>query len=143
MHDYRISSTIMSCDMEKFIDNQKIFIHSIDHHVKTQLRIRFYVNDYGWRIKEKLDKYIENSNISKESYKFDLKRAKIVVSTYNSTTILESLAFDIPTVAYFDPNAEKFNDNASKYFQILADVGILLYDPLSAANFINSIWPYF
>ena len=140
MHDYRISPTIMSCDMEKYIDNQKIFIQNIEYHVKRKLRIRFYVEDYGWEIKKSIFKYIDNSNLSNSSYMKDLERAKIVVPTYNSTTILETLAFDIPTVAYFDPNAEKFNDNASKYFQILADVGILHYDPLSAANFINSIW---
>ena len=70
----------------------------------------------------------------------DLKRARIVVPTYNSTTILETLAFNIPTVTYFDPDTEKFNDNASKYFEMLSYVGILHYDPLSAVNFINSIW---
>ncbi len=70
----------------------------------------------------------------------DLKRARIVVPTYNSTTILETLAFDIPTVAFFDPMAERYNLHASKFFEQLFDAKILHYDPLSAANFINSIW---
>ena len=70
----------------------------------------------------------------------DLNRARIVVSTTCSTTILESLAFNIPTVAFFDRDSDRFNAHASKYFDMLAEVGILHYDPLSAANFINSVW---
>ena len=139
-HDYRISPTIMSTEMEGYIESQKIFFQNIKNNVKKKLRIRFYVEDYGWGIKEKLIDYIDDSNISKISYMKDLKRARIVVPTYNSTTILETLAFDIPTVAFFDPNVEKFNENATPFFNKLNDVGILHYDPLSAAKFINSIW---
>jgi putative transferase (TIGR04331 family) len=139
-HDYRISPTIMSTEMESYIENQKIFFLNIKNNVKRKLRIRFYVEDYDWGIKERLINYIDDSNISRITYMKDLKRARIVVPTYNSTTILETLAFNIPTVTYFDPDTEKFNDNASKYFEMLSYVGILHYDPLSAANFINSIW---
>ena len=38
----------------------------------------------------------------------DLNRARIVVSTTCSTTILESLALNIPTVAFFDADSDRF-----------------------------------
>ena len=74
------------------------------------------------------------------TYQQDLNRARIIVSTNCSTTILESLAFNIPTVSFFNKDADRLNAHASKYFNMLTEVGILHYDPLSASNFINSIW---
>ena len=99
-----------------------------------------YVDDFNWGTKKKLDRELYDFNYSSKSYDHDLKRAKIIVPTYNSTTILESLALNIPTVALFDPMAEKYNENSLQYFRKLFDAKIIHYDYKSAANFINSIW---
>jgi len=139
-HDYRISPTIMSTDMEKYIDNQISFIRKINAGIKRKLRVRFYTNDYEWGTKARIKKELSDSQFSTKSFNNDLKRARIIVPTYNSTTILESIALNIPTVALFDPMAEKYNKDAAKYFKQLVNAKILHYDYKSAADFINLIW---
>ena len=139
-HDYRISPSLMSTDMDKYIDSQSSFFKNIRSEIKEKVKVRLYVDDFNWGTKKKLDRQLDSFNYSSKSYDQDLKRAKIIVPTYNSTTILESLALNIPTVALFDPLAEKYNENSLQYFRKLFDVKIIHYDYKSAANFINSIW---
>ena len=138
IHPKRIVTSIWTTGMDKYLDNQNIFFQNIDSNIKNKLRLRYKL--HGTLSKKSLSNHVSNLRESKKTYKQDLNRARILVSTSCSTTILESLALNIPTVSFFDADSDRLNNHASKYFDMLADVGILHYDPLSAANFINSIW---
>ena len=138
LHPKRIACSIWLTGMEKFIDDQKIFFNNIEPKIKTKLRIRSLV--HAWQSKKRLSDHVSDFHESKKTYMQDLNRAKIAVHTCCSTTLLETLAFDIPTIAFFDKDSDRISDHASKYFEMLTDVKILHYDPLSAANHINSVW---
>ena len=134
----RISTSVTNDGVAKEFEKDKIFFQNIESHIKNKLRIRYHVG--GSPAKIAYGDVISNFHESKKTYQQDLNRARIMVSTACSTTILESLAFNIPTVSFINKDADRLNVHASKYFNMLADVGILHYDPLSASNFINSIW---
>ena len=66
--------------------------------------------------------------------------SRIVVHTYNSTGMLETLALNIPTICFWDHNVSPIRDSAAAYYQQLRDVGILHDSPGSAATMISRIW---
>jgi putative transferase (TIGR04331 family) len=108
---------------------------------KTIIRVYPY-KDYQWCQK---DRWID----AFEKIKFDdnsitmyqsISLSKVVLGTYNSTTILEILAANIPIVLYWDPNYSEIRQSEKKYFEMLFNAKILHYNPIQASKFINDNW---
>jgi putative transferase (TIGR04331 family) len=64
----------------------------------------------------------------------------MLISTYNSTTYLESFTADFPTIIFWNPKHWELRDTAKPYFDDLQRVGILHYTPESAAAKVNEIY---
>ena len=69
-----------------------------------------------------------------------ISQCRLFVYTYNATGFLETLAQNIPTVIFWNPEHWALRDSAIPYFQLLADAGIFFEKPDLAALHINSIW---
>ena len=69
-----------------------------------------------------------------------MKESRIVVQTYNSTGILETLALGIPSVLFFDLKVTPLRESAVPYYAELKRVGIFHDTPESAAAHVNAIW---
>ncbi len=69
-----------------------------------------------------------------------LEDSKFVVHSYDSTGMLETLSMNIPTLAFWRDGLTHLNETAKADYQSLVDVGIIHFDPVSAAMHINSIW---
>ena len=67
-------------------------------------------------------------------------KSRIYVSTYNATTYLESLAIDVPTVSYWNPDHWELLAPAKPNFEELEKVKVLHRSPESAAMHIQIIW---
>lgn len=65
---------------------------------------------------------------------------RLIVHSYNSTGMLETLALNIPTLVFFDTNYWLLRDSARPYFDCLKDVGIFHETPESAAAKISEDW---
>lgn len=63
----------------------------------------------------------------------------MVVHSYLGTSWLETLALNIPTVCFYDPQTYSFRDSAIGPLQKLKDVGILHESGSSAAKFVLSV----
>ena len=48
---------------------------------------------------------------------------------------------NIPTVIFWDPFYWELRDTAISDYNMLKDVGILHFDPVSAAEFVNKVYP--
>jgi putative transferase (TIGR04331 family) len=64
----------------------------------------------------------------------------LFISTYNATTYLESLLWNIPTIIFWDGKYWEVTKEAESYFNLLRDVGIFHDTPESAANKMAEIW---
>lgn len=70
-----------------------------------------------------------------------INKSKLVVHSYDSTGILETLSLNIPTIAFFDQfYFDEINEEALPYYALLESVGILFRTAHEAANHINRIW---
>ena len=66
--------------------------------------------------------------------------SRLIVHSYDSTGILETLSLNIPTLAFWENNFDHLRDNSKPYYQLLVDAGIVHLTPESVANKVNEIW---
>ena len=67
-------------------------------------------------------------------------KSRIIVSTYNATSFLDTLALNIPTVMFWNIDKSPINNKAEPYFSMLKNCGIFHSSPESAAEHISLIW---
>ena len=69
-----------------------------------------------------------------------IKKSRLFISTYNATTYLESMAWNVPTIIFWDENCWELKEEAKPYFELLKSVGIFHNSPESAAKHMTNIW---
>jgi putative transferase (TIGR04331 family) len=117
-------------------------IKNVNSNINKELMIRLYPIDFGWNIKDLIKKNIGdinfcNDSISLQSY---YKNSKLIVHTYNSTTILETMNSNIPSIILLNKDFWELSNEAKKIFSILRLNNIFFNDPIEAATHINKIW---
>jgi len=69
-----------------------------------------------------------------------LAGSRLVVHSYDSTGILESLSLDVPTVCFWSGGLEHLRESAVPYYRTLVDAGILHLTASGAARHVAQIW---
>ena len=69
-----------------------------------------------------------------------IKKSRLYISTYNATTYLESLYWNVPTIIFWDPKHWELRENAKPYFELLKSVGIFHDTPEGAAQQMINVW---
>jgi len=99
------------------------------------LEISYFPQDYGWNVRKQFDD--ARVNIPERS-RTDEKYA-IHTCNYLGTAWLETLAANIPTICFYDPNVYEFREAAIPFIEELKDAGILHESPDSASDKVLSI----
>jgi len=138
---YQIYSVPIASQWLDYFKEQSHFVGSLPSTIQNNLIIRLKA-DFGWDQKNRWDDLFPNIIIDsgEKSMKEMAVKSRIFISTYNATTYLESLAWNIPTIIFWKPEHWELNDNASKYFDILESVGIFHKTPESAAQKLTEVW---
>ena len=68
-----------------------------------------------------------------------MKTCSLVVIDHPSTSFLEALSMNVPTICFWDNTQSALRDEAKIYFQLLKEAGILYYDPIDASKKVNEI----
>lgn len=110
--------------------------------VKTidKFLVRTYPSDSGFKIAQTLKDNFPNMIFDNHSKTFRkrLKDARLYVCDHLSTTYLEALAMNFPTVVFVDKNYFYFRK--PELFELLIDAKILFYDEIEAAKHIDTIY---
>jgi putative transferase (TIGR04331 family) len=130
------------CEMLEYIDDQKVFLRALDSKVKKILKMRPYHSDYEWNVKGRLIDAIPDLQFSdkKKTLNQELCESRLLISSYNSSPILETLSANFPTIAFWDFNHWELRDTAIPYFEDLVRVGIVHKNPASAASKVNEVY---
>lgn len=140
-YSYKNGSEPQTKFFKEYINNQVDFIKTFDNKLKKKLIIKTYSKDYGWGIEKKLKSIFPKLNISSNFKLNDIsKKSRIVVSTFNSTTLLETISSNIPTVFFWNPDFHELSDFAKIEYDKLHRVKVFHKDPISAAKHITNIW---
>lgn len=69
-----------------------------------------------------------------------IRRSRLIVHTYDSTTFLETLTLNIPTIGIWREGLDHLNPEARSSYQKLVDVGIIHLDVSVAAGHVKQCW---
>ena len=69
-----------------------------------------------------------------------IKQSRIYIATYNATTYLESMAWNIPTIIFWNESHWELKEEVKPYFELLKSVGIFHNSPEGAAKHMTNIW---
>jgi len=127
-----------------YLNDQKKFLGLLDDKKAKKVTLRFHAgtaNNMQTDIEE-FKEFDSSILIGSSDVKMDylISRNRLCVFSYDSTGLLENLAMNIPTLAYWQFEMQHLNDKSKFYYQLLADVGIVHLSPESAAKKVNQIW---
>jgi putative transferase (TIGR04331 family) len=126
----------------KYMDDQIKFYRDLPSRISKNVTVRLYPNDYEWSQYNRWKDAFPESNVDdgKSNYNKLLERSSLIVSGWNSTTYLESMASDIPTIIFWTPEYFELRKDAMEDFNKLKEVGIYHDSPFSASAHIEKIW---
>lgn len=123
------------------LNNKIIFLKNLSSRIQSKLVFRPYSHDLGWNTLDKVKKIYGSIKVDQNKNIYDsLKNSRICISTVNSTTFLETLNLNFPTIIYFDLKKDLIRNDAKSCFDHLKEVNIYFDNPISAAEHLNNIW---
>jgi putative transferase (TIGR04331 family) len=141
-YSYKSAAEPISTSFLKYIEEQFRFVDSLPPEIIKKTIVRLHRNDYGWSHRMRWQEKFPNLCIDDSSSDLIMKMygSKIVVSTYNGTSFLQSISLNIPTVIFWNPQQWELRDAAIPAFKALESAGIFHKTPEDAARHIASVW---
>lgn len=129
-------------DSFEYTRNQLRFIESCSKKILSYLNFRLYSDKPYWPIDEKLKKDFPKLNFDKKKKSFieTLSSCKLYVCDHLSTTYIQSLEINKPTILFWDPKKTVVNNQAKPFFDMLRKVNILHDTPENAAKWIKEVY---
>jgi len=118
------------------------FLSRLSPDFQHLIKIRPYVWDYGLGIKDNLlAKFPKMSTDDlTTSFARSFKGSRVVVINHRSTTLLETLASDHPTILFWSPDLYEIRGDAEPFFELLRDAGVLHFTPEGAAKHLMDVY---
>lgn len=140
----RLATYDRHLNQEIYQQEQFRFVRSLNQNLKNNLNIRLSYYTLGaWSDKQRWLDFDPTLNYDSGTAPiWDLiDKSRLVVHSYDSTGILETLSLNIPTVAFFDQfYFDEINEEALPYYELLESVGILFRTADAASRHINDVW---
>lgn len=126
-------------DFVGYLDWQSRFVKHLDPKIRQCLCFREHHRNDGWDPFERLsDSYPE---VRKQTWKVpfweSIKNCRIFVCDHISTTFVEALSCNKPSIFFWDPTLNKLRPEAEPYYDSLRRVGILYNTPEEAAGAVS------
>jgi len=125
-----------------YFEDQCRFISALPESLSQQVLVRLFINDYGWCQRDRWMEHFPDIKLEtgQEPIHNLVNKSRLFISTYNATTFLESLSWNMPTIMFWNPNHWELKDDSLPYFELLKSVNILHETPESAAKHMTEIW---
>ena len=141
-YSYHLYAGIVSKQWLDFVADHQVFLYSLPQTLREQVLLRLYGNDYGW---DQFDRWNEQMpevclDLGRQNYYKLIEQSRLFIATYNATTYLESLNWNIPTIIFWNPMHWELKEEVRPYFELLESVGIFHRTPESAAQHMLEVW---
>lgn len=118
------------------------FLNNLKKEIKNNIVLRLTYKNFqsnNFEFFRNLKKKYMFSNIS---FQEDINNARLIINTCNSTTFLETLSSNIPSILVINNKRNPIRKDAFNIFKILVKNNLVFYNTADASNFINEIWSY-
>lgn len=141
-YSYRMYSVPVASQVYEYSLAQLDFSNSLEPYLRKKLTVKLHPTERGYDLKKRYEDNFPKITLgdSNNNIYDEIANNKIIVCTYNATTILECLSANIPTVMFWNFKHWELNSHAESFYNQLHAVNILHDGPISAAKFINSNW---
>lgn len=125
-----------------YLEEQHDFYRNLSEETKYQFVCRPYMQDYGWRYKERWHSEFGNEVLFDQNERLydSFQVARIFISDHISTTWLEALYSGLPVLMYIDIRRLALLPEVESLFLELVEVGVIHHTPKSAAKFVSDIY---
>ncbi|PJZ58154.1 LIC12162 family transferase [Leptospira barantonii] len=131
-------------DFTKYFEEQLVFYKSLPDEIRNQTIVRLHnsFKRFDWFDEERWKDF--DSNVKIDSSRLKLKelilKSRLVVHSYDSTGILETLSLNIPTLCFWRNEFTHLVEEAIPFYQNLKRVRIFHSSPQEATQFIAMNW---
>jgi putative transferase (TIGR04331 family) len=131
-------------EREIYFKEQFDFVDNLNQEIRSKMVVRLHSwfrklnsgDDIRWR---NYDASVQLENGECKLHKL-ISKSRLVVHSYDSTGLLETLSKNIPCIAFWQNEFNHLREEAKIHYRFLVDVGILHLTPSSAAFHVNSVW---
>ena len=125
-------------------EQQFRFVESLNKTIQSKITVRLHdrwintlwSDDRRWN--DRIPSIpLDNGNVSMQSL---IVKSRLVVYSYDSSGILESLASNIPTMCFWNGGLNHLLPIAKPYYELLRGAGILADSPEHAAQLVSRHW---
>lgn len=142
--NHRITTWDGTAEFVNYFEDQQSFISEIASTSKEHLTIRLHAGCryQKWNDEARWETFDPSLkiDIGGVAIKDLIAQGRLVVHSYDSTGILETLSQNIPTLAFWQNGFDHLRDSAKPYYQLLVDAGIVHLTPESVAQKVNEVW---
>jgi putative transferase (TIGR04331 family) len=126
---------------KNYLYKLKKFLSAYPKDKIDQLSIRLYPRDYGWNLDELLAPELNKVKLDKENNFYDsLMKSKLFICDHPSTTFLEALALNKPTLLFWNQEDNQLRTEVLDLYNKLAKVGILHTDVDSVIKQLEEVY---
>lgn len=141
-YSYHLYAAPLSRQWLDYLIEQQTFLKKLPYELREQVLLRLDRTDYGWdqiaRWKHDMPE-VQIDSGHQDIHKL-VKKSRLYISTYNATTYLESLSWNIPTIIFWNREHWELKEEVEPYFELLKSVGIFHETPDSAAEQMIKVW---
>ena len=141
-YSYHIYSGPISGQYLDYFEDQKRFLVTLPNAIRKKITVRIDHNDYSREQNLRWDGLFPDIKIDVGEKLFQnvVENSRLCISSFNSTTYLETLSWNVPTIVFWDPGHHDLKDEVKEYFDLLNSVGIFFTKPEYAAQQMVNIW---
>lgn len=140
----RITTWDGTAEFADYFHDQQNFVRKLAFMPRRNLTIRLHeaYRYLSWNEEARWQKFDSESKINTGNTSIIklISQSRLVVHSYDSTGILETLSQNIPTLAFWQNGFEHLRESAKPYYQLLVDAGIIHFTATSASQKVNEIW---
>ncbi len=141
----RLASYDRHVNHAQYQEEQFRFVSSLTRDIRDKLLVRLAAHKLGrlsWSDEQRWQDFDANVRLDlghTNSWKL-IKKSRLVVHSYDSTGLLETLSLNIPTIGFWYNLYDELESNARGFYELLERAGILFRSPECAAKHVVSYW---
>lgn len=142
--DHRINTWDSTKEFEQYFQDQQAFVERIDLSLRQKLTIRVHGSARHHRWNEEARWEELDPSLKLEAGHVPIKQliadSRLIIHSYDSTGILETLSSNIPTLAFWQDGLDHLRDEAIPFYQLLVDARIIHFSPVTISDMVKEIW---
>jgi putative transferase (TIGR04331 family) len=141
-YSYHMFSMPFASQWLDYFEDQCRFVTALPECLRERLVVRLYGSDYGWCQKLRWQDRFADIRLDEGSVPIEslVENSRLAISTYNGTTFLESMAANVPTIIFWNPNHWEISKSGAPYMEQLKIAGVFHETPESAAQQMAQVW---